>query len=239
MVSAERARRATAEKFTPDPALSFWPTPAEVADELVYLLLAPWLALGEGIRVLEPSAGAGHLVRAVRAHLPEAHITAVEPSSARAEGLRVLARTPAPANMSPAQQEMWSAWLRPHSILDEVVQGTLENYLADMAAQSFGQWTPFDVVVMNPPFTLEGRPEAWAEHVLAIYNDPHLLAPHALLGAIVPNVVLAGTRSRKVRAVRDLVAAHSARAPVWTPRGAFSGVGARVWPVMIWLQKLG
>jgi tRNA1(Val) A37 N6-methylase TrmN6 len=94
--------------FTPDPALSYWPTPDEIADDLVYWLLEPWHGMGEGIRVLEPSAGEGHLAQAVRQHLPDAHITAVEPSPQRAATLRTL----------------------PHL---DVVEATLESYLDDVA----------------------------------------------------------------------------------------------------------
>ncbi len=51
--------------FDADPALSFWPTPPEVADDLVYTALIPGWGQGEAsadgevpqVRVLEPSAG--------------------------------------------------------------------------------------------------------------------------------------------------------------------------------------
>jgi len=182
--------------YTPDPALSFWPTPTDVADDLVYLALCPGHGLGEAasgvpqVRILEPSAGEGHLARATRAHLPYAHITAVEPNPQRAATLRALP-----------------------GVADEVVESTLENYLAAVAVQALtGGWTPFDLVLMNPPFTLDGRPEAWAEHLLAIYTDPHLLAPGGTLGAVVPRIILTG-KSKLVRAVRELLGPPTADTP--------------------------
>lgn len=217
--------------YTPDPALSFWPTPTDVADELVRQALLPGYGLGEAaggvsqVRVLEPSAGEGHLARAIRAHLPYAHITAVEPSPARAAVLRALP-----------------------DVVDGVVQSTLENYLNAVAIQALtGGWTAFDLVLMNPPFTLDGRPEAWAEHVLAIYTDPHLLARGGTLGAVVPHVVLTG-KSKRVRAVRELLGPthsryldgaldceHGRIEPC--ERGAFAPVEAAVSTALMWAHK--
>ena len=198
------------EVFTPDRALSYWATPADVADDLVYRLMEPWHALGDGVRVLEPSAGEGHLVHAIRHHLPESHITAVEPSAARAATLRALPGL-------------------------DVVESTLETYLGDVAVRALsGQWEPFHLVVMNPPFTLDDRREAWAEHILAIYHDPHLVAPGGLIGAIVPRIVMTGT-SKRVRAVRDLLT--SCGGVQECERGAFASVGAKVSCALLWTQK--
>jgi predicted RNA methylase len=198
------------EDFTPDPALSFWPTPANVADDLVHWLLEPWHGLGDGLRVLEPSAGEGHLVRAIRHHLPKAHITAVEPSAARATSLRSLSGV-------------------------DVVESTLEEYLGDVTARALdGRWEPFHMAVMNPPFKLAGRSEAWADHVLAIYRDPYLLEPGGVIGAVVPRVVMTG-KSKRVRAVRELLAECGGSEPC--ERGAFSSVGAKVSTALIWAQK--
>jgi hypothetical protein len=217
--------------YTPDPALSFWPTPTDVADDLVCRALCPGYGFGEAasdvsqVRVLEPSAGEGHLARATRAHLPYAHITAVEPNAQRAATLRALP-----------------------GVVDEVVQSTLENYLAAVAVQALtGRWTSFDLVLMNPPFTLDGRPEAWAEHILAIYTDPHLLAPGGTLGAVVPRIVLTG-KSKLVRAVRELFGPTHSRDPDGTllcehgeiepcERGAFAPVEAGVSTALMCVQK--
>jgi predicted RNA methylase len=197
-------------EFTPDPALSFWPTPDGVADDLVYWLLEPWHGLGDGVRVLEPSAGDGHLIRAIRERLPQSHITAVEPSASRAATLRALADV-------------------------DVVESTLEAYQVDAAMRAFaGEWEPFHLVVMNPPFTLDGRPEAWAEHVLAIYHDPYLLAPGGVIGAVVPRIVMTGT-SKRVRAVRDLTTECGGIEDC--ERDAFAPVGAQVSAALMWVQR--
>lgn len=207
----------TAIEFTADPAMSFWPTPPEVADDLIYRALVP--GFGDGgaaggvpqVRVLEPSAGEGHLLRAVRKHLPRAHVTAVEPSSPRAQRLRDC------------------------GLADEVIEATLEDYLASVAASAFaGVFLPFDVVVMNPPFALPDRPEAWAQHFLGIYDDPHLLAPYGQISAVVPRIVATG-RSRLVRRVRALLDPHYGID--LCPRGAFDAVGAQVSTAMICVEK--
>lgn len=195
----------------PDRPLSYWPTPAEVADDLVYWLLEPWHGQGEGVRVLEPSAGEGHLIRAIQHHLPEAHITAVEPSPARAATLRAIPGI-------------------------EVVETTLENYLVDVTTAALSElWQPFDLAVMNPPFTLAGQPEAWADHVLAIYQDPYLIAPGGTVGAVVPRVLMTG-KSKRVRQIRDLFS-RCCGGVEECDRGAFSSTGAQVSTALMWTQK--
>lgn len=215
--------------YVPDPEMSFWPTPWPVADDLVFSVMESWmLPAGEGVRVLEPSAGEGALVRAVRARLPAAWVTAVEPDLDRAGQLRK-----ARAGVEPVEPATVHAGQRPGRLLaDEVVHGTLEDYLAGVAMAAFaGEWRPFDVVVANPPFTLPGRPEAWAEHMLALYHDPHLLGPGAVIAAVAPHVVLTG-KSRLVRAVRAVVGGAER-----CERAAFAPVGAQVSTALIWAQK--
>lgn len=198
--------------YEPDPALSFWPTPPEVADDLVYQALSPWHGDGEGVRVLEPSAGDGHLAAAIRARLPRAHIVCVEPSPERAARLRSLP-----------------------GLADEVVEATLEDYLLAVAFSAMaGDWEPFDLVVMNPPFTLDGRPEAWAEHVLAIHDDPNLLGTLGTISAVVPHIAKTG-QSKRVRKVRDLLIPHYGLTEC--ERDAFAPVGAQVSTVLLLIEK--
>lgn len=223
----------TATEATPA-ALSYYPTPADVADDLVYPMLLPWHAQGDGVRVLEPSAGEGHLVLGIREHLPEAHLTAIEPAAPRAAALRRMGATQPPAVPVCMRRYSPHYWPKPHPLVDEVVEGTLEGYLADVGAHACaGRWRPFDLAVMNPPFTLPGRPEVWAEHILAIYNDPHLLAPGAVIGAVVPRIVMTG-KSRLVRAVRDLPLLGRIEE---CERGAFSAAGAAVSAALLWVEK--
>lgn len=69
-----------------DKELSYWPTPIRLAVELV-----AGLDLQPGVRVLEPSAGDGRLVRAVLDAQPGAHVVAVEPDLGRVAVLGRLA----------------------------------------------------------------------------------------------------------------------------------------------------
>lgn len=223
--------RAERIAYVADPALSFWPTPPEVADDLVYQALIPGWGSGEAaggvpqVRILEPSAGEGHLARAARERLPYAHITAVEPGRQRAAALRALP-----------------------GVIDEVVESTIEDYITAAAFSALGgSWQPFDLVCMNPPFTLDDRPEAWAEHVLALHDDPYILAPGGVISALVPRIVLTG-RSKLVRAVRALLGTVRGRYADGTllceagearpcERDAFGAVGAQVSTAMILIEK--
>lgn len=212
-----RGPSTTTLNYAPDPALSYWPTPPEVAEDLLMLVLVPGYGDGRAghnvpqLRVLEPSAGEGHLARVIRAHLPGAHLTCVEPDPARAAALRA-----AP------------------SVADEVVESTLEDHLVQVGFDAMaGTWVPYDLIVANPPFVLEDRPEAWAEHLLALHDDPHLLAPGGQIGAVVPHIALTG-QSKRVRAGRALTRPYGGIEACH--RGAFDPVGAKVRTALLWLQ---
>lgn len=207
----------TAIAYEPDPQMSFWPTPPEVADDLVRRVMNPGFGDGAAaggvpqVRVLEPSAGDGHLLTAIREYLPGAWVTAVEPSPARA------------------------ARLREQGLADEVIESTLEDFLCTVAVRALtGTFEPYDLVIMNPPFTLPDRPEAWAEHFLAIQDDPHLLNPWAQISAVVPHTMLTG-KSKLVRKIRVTLDPYYGTERC--ERGAFDPVGARVSTVTIWWQK--
>lgn len=207
----------TAIAYDPDPALSFWPTPPEVAEQLVLRVMTPGFADGAAaggvpqVRVLEPSAGDGHLLKKIREFLPGAWVTAVEPSPARA------------------------ARLRETGLADEVIESTLEDFLCTVAVRALtDDFEPYDLVIMNPPFTLAGRPEAWAEHFLAIQADPHLLNPWGQISAVVPHIVLTG-KSKRVRQIRATLHPHFGADKC--ERGAFNPVGAKLATAMICWQK--
>jgi phospholipid N-methyltransferase len=134
-----------------DKEMSYWPTPPALAADLV-----ADLDLQPGSRVLEPSAGDGALVRAVRDAYLSVHITAVEPDLGRRTYLR---RT------GPVGMHVWD--------------GTLEDYAAFAGPAGIR----FDAVVMNPPFTLPGQRYAWAQHLTLAWDR---LLPGGLLRAIVP-----------------------------------------------------
>lgn len=134
-----------------DKELSYWATPRALAVEVV-----SGLGLIPEMRVLEPSAGDGALVRAVCEEYPLVPIVALEPDYARRMVLRMTR----------------AGGLHIRSC-------TFEEYAALASADG----TRFDAVVMNPPFTLPGRRYAWAEHLTLAWD---LLAPGGQLRAIVP-----------------------------------------------------
>lgn len=103
-------------------APQLFPTPPELAARLVAAV-----QVDDGARILEPSAGTGNLVRALRATGRRLHIVAVEINQELAAGLTSAAR----AETQPATQEL------------EVICG---DFLESLAIGAF------DAIVMNPPF---------------------------------------------------------------------------------------
>lgn len=175
-----------------DKALSFWPTPPALAAELV-----DGLDLEDGAKVLEPSAGDGALVAALRAAYPTARVAAVEVDEQRAS--RILG----PGRTHP--------------------EGSAAVYVTSFEDYAAQQPSPFDAVVMNPPFTLPGNRYAWATHLALAWS---LLRPGGQLRAIVPASIEYG-RQRPIAAARQLVldAGGSWRA---APEGAFRSAGTMV-----------
>jgi hypothetical protein len=121
---------------TPKQVEAYFATPDTLADEVVRgdagLVDAP-----AGFRVLEPSAGDGALIRAIRRASPAADIVAIEPNRERADRCLIGAGHIAIL----------------HSTLEESVQHGVDGL------------APFDAVVMNPPFALPGAATAWIDHV--------------------------------------------------------------------------
>ncbi len=112
--------------------------------------------LPDRVRVLEPSAGDGALVRAVTAAVPGAvEVTVVEPNPERFHRVNKL-----PSVVS------WH-------------NGTLEEYVSRHTPGAPG----FDLVVMNPPYSVPGKPYLWAEHLELAWG---MLADGGQLVAIVP-----------------------------------------------------
>jgi hypothetical protein len=115
-----------------DRELSYWPTPPALAAEVAEVVRG----LRRNARVLEPSAGDGALVAAIRAANPEVHVTAVEVDSYRAARLG-----------------------REHGgERCKVLAARFEDFAA---AEEYA----YDAIVMNPPFTLPDDRYAWVTHV--------------------------------------------------------------------------
>lgn len=161
-------------------AMGYFRTPDGIA-RLVTGYLTSSLDTEQPIRVLEPSAGDGSLVRAVldglAEHGVEAFVEAVEPDLGRHADL----------------------WARTKQQPVETHSSTFEDFIAH-------RWDgrPYDAVVMNPPFALPGKPRAGVEHVLAAWD---LLAPGGYLVAILPDT-LASTSNRLIRRLGDLIDEH-------------------------------
>jgi hypothetical protein len=115
-----------------------------------------------------------------------------------------------------------------------VVVDTFETF--QIRARAAGD--RFDVIVMNPPFSVPGRASIWAEHLLAAWE---LLAPGGRLLAIVPASVLnagapgtALTRGAQGSAQR-LVWEHGTAEPL--PRDAFAESGIMFGTAVVWLDR--
>jgi Domain of unknown function (DUF3560) len=159
------------------------------------------LAGGGPVSVLEPSAGHGSLVRAVHASNPDAYVVAVEPV---AELARLIGEDDF-ARLA-------------------VFRTTFEEFTAP-------DRPTFDLVLMNPPFSLPGQPVVWAEHVHRAYS---MVRPGGRLVAIVP----AGFEYRReavVQQLRDLVVRHGWRKGL--PDGSFVNAGTEVAACVIWVDK--
>lgn len=178
------------------------PTPAALAAELVSMYGEVRSTPGRRLRVLEPSAGVGRFVRAIRAQLGAewCEITAVEPDARRARQI-------------PADDAV------------SVVVDTFEAYARGAADR-------FDVIVMNPPFVIPGRPTMWVKHLRLAWE---LLAPGGRLVAILPASVLDEHRTGSVREAGDLVRMHGGGELLG--RDAFAESGFTVDTAVVWLDR--
>lgn len=165
-------------------------TPAGLAEELTHW---PYSALGDPgqPRVLDPSAGIGALVEAVLDQDRDAQVVAVEPDEGRRHDLIKLAPG-------------WSG-------LPAVFAGTFEEYTAAHPG------VRFDAVLMNPPWSVPGRPRLWVEHILAAWG---LLHPGGRLVAVTPDADPGGPCGGRLRA---LIEAYGGTDPVNVDRVAVRG----------------
>jgi SAM-dependent methyltransferase len=186
----------------------FVPTPPGLAEYVVEAYAeVPRRRRGHPARVLEPSAGVGALVEALRAYLgrdPEwTRITAIEQDAQRAA----------------------------HLPCDEQVTVRHMSFEA-FAQQALAAGDRFDLVVMNPPFAVPGNASLWAAHVQLAWR---LLAPGGRLVAIVPAAVLAERRSGPVGAARELVRRNGGAERL--ADDAFAAVGVTVPCAVVWMDR--
>jgi hypothetical protein len=177
-------------------ALGWFRTPDQVAQRAVTRLgyLPPRAS------VLEPSAGDGQLVRALRERHPSVWIDAVETEESRASQL-------AEAGAS------------------ESYCCRFEEY-ASVTDPGF-----YDAALLNPPFSADGHPTLWAEHLELAWT---LVRPGGRIVAIVPASL--GYRTTKaIRELRDRITANGA----WDalPDDAFLESGTHVSTLLVATTK--
>jgi predicted RNA methylase len=178
----------------PKNPLAFFATP----DDVIYTMLglAEIERYGPLARILEPSAGMGAILDAVRAAECPAELVTVELDPIRAAVLR-------------------SKGYDVHEL----------DFLLFQAEQ------PVDLVLMNPPFAVEGNKLAYIDHIRHAWS---LLAPDGMLVAVAPSG-FTYRDDRKCAEFRDLVRAAGG----WedNPREAFKESGTTVATVTLWMNK--
>ncbi|MDR6218168.1 methyltransferase [Deinococcus soli (ex Cha et al. 2016)] len=185
---------------------AFFPTPSAVCDLVIASLEPDRMAWREQLRVLEPSAGKGALLDALRPSL-EAH----------------LAQEGAPRNVT-----VHACELLPGNRL------TLRAKGYDVVSDNFLEYSPsdgYDLILMNPPFSVPGDKNAWVTHLLHAWS---LLNPGGRLVAILPDTL----RHRSDRQVMDVYALAALYGHIEEiGRGAFKASGTNVNTIVLTLDR--
>lgn len=143
--------------------LAYFPTPQALSDDLVGLMSRP-------AHVFEPSAGSGNLVAAAHKLWPAAKITAVELDPLNVALLRAR-----------FDERVLPSWYDPTIFGEPGKVEIIEGSCMDVDASALSE--PIDLVLMNPPFTLESDQAAWLTHFRHAWN---LLAPGGEIMCIAP-----------------------------------------------------
>jgi predicted RNA methylase len=149
-------------------------------------------------RILEPSAGDGALVAVLDRVVSVAKIVAVEVDPARAEALIEK------AEYMTNEVETWDS-----------------DFLGLDARMLGGV---FDRVVMNPPFTAEGNPTLYVDHVLHAYT---MLDEGGILVAVTPAGWIHATKSAKLTDFRAFVEAFGGHELLPAEAFLLHGTGVR------------
>lgn len=148
----------------------YYPTPERV----ITIMLAEGFP-PETRRILEPSAGTGHIARALRAHFSD--------SDSEERGEEIILDC---CEIVPAFRD---------DLIGQGFSVVAEDFLAYRPRESY------DAVVMNPPFTREGDPLAYITHIQHAFA---LLRPGGKLIALAPAGFTFRTERRIVQ-LRDQV----------------------------------
>jgi len=181
------------------------PTPAELAEDLVKAYAECPPKSNGRVRVLEPSAGTGRFVTAAAEWIGREwlHVTAVEPDARRVRQIE-----------------------RGEHVT--VIEETFEAFAA--RARAAGE--RFDLILMNPPFSVPGEATIWVTHLRAAWQ---LLAPGGRLVAIVPARVLRKGSRGPVGAAQELVAFNGHGCEL--ERDAFAESGIVYDTAVVWLDR--
>jgi hypothetical protein len=102
------------------------------------------------------------------------------------------------------------------------------------AAHDFLAWeppAPYDLIVMNPPFAVDGDKTAWITHVERAFS---MLAKDGVLVAVVPGGALFQT-TKAVAAMRDRAIRHGGIEPL--PEKAFEESGTNTNTAVLWMEN--
>lgn len=188
----------------PKNPLAFFSTPKPVQETLLYFLSAN-MEIERGMRFLEPSAGKGAIAFALRGFLE--HMRALEGSVVHVCEL----------------QPVFARFLEGHSF--PVVASDFLAYTPDH---------PYDAVLMNPPFAVEGDRHAYITHILHAWE---VVRPGGVVVSVAPSgFTFAGARREK--RVRDFLAFVEEEGR-WDPLPdeSFKESGTGVQTVLVTLKK--
>jgi hypothetical protein len=101
---------------------------------------------------------------------------------------------------------------------------------ADFLAVDFGGQL-FNVIIMNPPFSVDGDPVAWETHLRRAFS---LLAPGGVLACVAPRGTWESSSKKRLKALRGWLSRIGAKVIDHQP-GAFasSGTGVRTCTITI------
>lgn len=198
-------------EMPPKNPTAFFPTPAPVIERLFDL--ASVAGVRPGARVLEPSAGTGALALAL-AKLSDER----DADCGLDEG--------AAWTMDLCEIEPFN-----RAMLEARIEGDDRLRLVAGDFLTFEPEAPYDLIVMNPPFSVTGDKAAWITHTERAWG---MLAGGGTLAAIVPGGFLYRS-DRRSAAFRDLVAERGAFEQV--EAGAFSESGTGIPTVLLALWK--